>query len=77
MWSILYKHYVVYMAYVFVSVESLKFNFMRVKFVTNALDVCIVFTACVIALWVLDLFWFKTALMFGYFLVSLLHGSES
>ena len=30
------------MAYVFVSVESLKFNFMRVKFVTNALDVCIV-----------------------------------
>ena len=62
----------------FVSVEFLKFDSMRVEFVMNALDVFIIFTACVcIAVGVLDLFWFKTTLMFGYFLVSLLHGSES
>ena len=67
-----------YSAYAFVHVKSLKFNFTRAKFVTNALDVFIIFAACVcIAVGVLDLFWFKTTLMFGYFLVSLLHGSES
>jgi len=61
-----------------VSAEFLKFNSMRVEFVTNALDVFIIFAACVcIAVGVLDLFWFKTTLMFGYFLVSLLRGSES
>ena len=41
----------------FVSVDLLKFNSMRVEFVTNALDVFIIFAACVcIAVGVLDLF---------------------
>ena len=53
----------------FVSAEFLKFNSMRVEFVTNALDVFIIFTACVcIAVGVLFLFLFGMTLMFGYFL---------
>ena len=66
MWSILCKHYVVYMAYVFVSVQFLKFV-SRFEFAMNALGVFIIILVC-IAVGVLDLFLFGVTLMFGYFL---------
>jgi len=61
--SCCYRVACLYSAYLFVSVKFLKYNFTRAKFVTNALDACI---ACMCHLWVLDLFGFKTTLMFDY-----------